>query len=421
MKKSMFAILSLLLMIVIAHLPVCGQASAHPAQLEAKSKQLKKLRGKAAGIWDDCKRNKEIAQKSIDEMLAAYSEVEQKAPADIPSAALLIADAYAAMGNRDNQMKYLNIIDANYDKAPKQVKVLSRIDMGWNNYRGYGTPKNEDKALEYFTQCYDIDPTQGAFPMAMAALFGIGNQPVDFNKSAQLLLKSKHGLRWPLIYAINYYLDNVENTPSVQEAWENYLTGLELYAIFAEPDKAAPYINKARDDNFLPAYQLLSDLYLEKGDRESALALIQPAVDAGYAPALHQKGWYIYSGTFGRLGQWKPIAEAFDLFENAADAGYPISQLTVAELYLYGNVGVVKVNYSMAYEYAVAAEKAGEPMAADLAKKAEDALHTETLNNYVKMSKAIIVNDYVESIRLQFVQQRLNQQIQMASKKRQSL
>lgn len=360
---------------LFSQLPVQGQVAAPPYLLDVKSKQLKKLRGKVTDIWNDSKKSKEISQKSIDEMLTAYSEVEQKGSADdLPSAAYLVSNAYAVMGDRDTQMKYLDIVDSNYDKAAKQVKVLSRMDLGWNNYRGFGTPKNEDKALEYFIQCFEVDSIQGAYPMAMASLYGIGSAPVDFSLSAQLLLKSIHGLRWPLIYAINYYLDNVEKDPSVQQAWEDYLTGFELYTIYALPDEATPFIKKSVDAGFLPAYQLLGDIYLEKGDRETAISTVKPAIDAYYIPALHQKGWYIYSGTIGRLGQGKPIAEAYDLFLEAANAGYPPSQVTVAELCLVGSAGVVKIDNEMAFKQASAAHESGESLGADLAQRAQKAM-----------------------------------------------
>ncbi len=411
------AVVISLVMGLLTPLCVSAQTAQFPNQMDAKTKQLKKLRGKAQNVFGNARNKKEVSQKAIDEMLEAYADVEQKAPADLASAALLVSEAYAALGDRDTQMKYLKIVNENYDKATKQVKLCSRIDLGWNNYRGYGTPKDEDKALEYFVQAFELDSIQGAYPMAMASLYGIGSMPVDFNMTAEFLLISKHGLRWPVIYAINYFLENVEKNPDVLDAWDNYLSGFEQYSIFGETEKALPYINKAIEAGFLPAYQLLGDIYLEKGNREKAVEVVQPAVAAGYLPAIHQKGWYIYSGTIMKMFQQKPIAEAFELFMEAANAGYPPAQIVVAQLCLMGSGGVVKIDNQMAYKQASAAQEVGEPMADELAERACKAIKKDEIDN---LKAAILgLKSSVDNYRLLSMQNKCAKQSEAARKNRQ--
>lgn len=406
------------LVAVMGVLQAGAQTAAAPSQMEAKSKQLKKVRKQATGIYNDAKMKKDIPQGMLAELNGAYAEVVDKSPADVPSAALLMGEAYAAIGDRDTQMRYLHIVDSLYGQAPLQVKLWASIDLGWNHYRGFGAPQDEDKALDYFMRAYEADSIVGAFPMAMAALYGIGSMPVDFSLAANYLMRSNHGTRWPMIYAINFYLDNVGQVPGVQKGWEAYLEGNSLFCIYAEPDKAIPYLNEAISAGFLPACQLLGDLYLERSDREQAKAVVGPAIQAGYVPALHQKAWYIYSGTYGKMGQWKPIAEAYDLFRMAADAGYPPSQLATAELCLVGSAGVVKVDYPLAYQYAVAADKAGEPLAVQLMKRAQAGIRKEAFDG---LKEAVLkLKSSVDYYRILMAQKQRAAQIEQARRNRQA-
>lgn len=403
---------------MMTSLQVEAQTAAAPSQMEAKSKQLKKLRKQATDIYVDARRQKEIAQTALTELAGLYAEVEAKMPADLPAAALMMGEAYAAFGDRGTQMKYLHVVDSLYGQAPQQVKLWASIDLGWNHYRGFGTPQDEDKALDYFMRAYEADSIVGAFPMAMAALYGIGSMPVDLNMAASYLMQGQHGLRWPLIYAINFYLDNVGQTPALQKGWEDYLEANSLFSIYARPDEAIPCMQSAIDAGFMPACQLLGDLYLERGDREQAKAAVDPAIRAGYIPALHQKAWYIYSGTYGKMGQWKPIAEAYDLFRTAADAGYPPSQLTTSELCLVGSAGVVKVDYPLAYRYAVAADKAGEPLAENLVKRAQAGIRKEAFDG---LKEAILnLKSSVDYYRILSAQKQLAAQAEQARRHRQA-
>lgn len=361
---SFTKVLALIFLILfMGQLHIIAQTAGFPRQVEANSKQLKKVRKQAADIYVDAKRNKEIPQAELADLDALYTEVVSKVPADIPSAALLLSEVYAAIGDRDAQMKYLHVVDSLYEQAPQPVKLWSSVDLGWNHYRGFGTPQDEYKALEYFMRAYEADSIAGAFPMAMASLYGMGSMPVDLALTAHLLQKSQHNMRWPLMFAIQYYLEHAAQNSAVQQGWENYLDGNRLFSIHAEPDNAIPYFQRAIDVKFLPACQFLADLYLEKGDKERALQIVEPAVSAEYSPAIHQKAYYIYSGTIGKMGQWKPIGEAYKLFKSAADAGYPPSQIATGQLTFNGMLTTVPKDHGLSYIYFKAADNVGEPSA----------------------------------------------------------
>lgn len=407
-----------LLMAVITPVTLNAQSFSLPWVLKVNSKQAKKVKSNATNLWNDANKKKEIPQSKIDEMLASYAEVESKSPADLSVTALLMSETFAKMGDRNNQMKYLLVAESVLpENASLPHKLGTYIDLGWNYFRGTGTQKNENKAWEYFVKAYETDSVGGALPMAMVNLYGMGDNPVDLNLAANYLMQSDNGIRWPMIYAINYYLDNIEKSPDIQKGWEKYQEGYRLYTIDSEADKAIPVLNESINAGYIPAYQLLADLYLEKGDQAQALALVEPAVQAGYEPAIHQKAWYIYRSAMGKIGQFKVIAEAYDLFKTAADAGFPPSQATVAELHLMGSAGVVKVNNELAYQYAVAAEKAGEPLGKVFAERAQKAMTTEMIQNIADGLNNVKFS--VDYYRILSLQKQYKKQVEQARKERQ--
>lgn len=408
-----------LLLAVITPANLNAQSFSLPwAKLKLNSKQVKKVKSNATNIWNDANKKKEIPQSKIDEMLASYAEVEAKSPAEQSAAALLMSEAYAKMGDRDNQMKYLLVAESKMpENAQTLLKLATYIDLGWNYFRGTGASKDENKALDYFVKAYETDSVGGALPMAMVNIYGIGTNTVDLNSAANYLMQSDNGIRWPMIYAINYYLDNLEKNPNIQKGWEDYLEGYRLFTIDADTEKAIPVLDESINAGFIPANQLLADLYLEKGDQIQAMALVEPAVQTGYEPALHQKAWYIYRSAMGKIGQQKTIAEAYDLFRMAADAGFPPSQATVAELHLVGSAGVVKVDNELAYKYAVAAEKAGEPLGKVFAERAQKAMTSERIQGLVDALNNVKVSVYY--YRILSLQNKYKKQAEQARKERQ--
>lgn len=333
-----------------------GLTSGRPNQIPVLSPSMKKLRKISARIYD----GKAIDPVSEKEKLEALlREVQREQPADYPGALLAMSEAMASLGDRQAQSRYLLEAESKLQFAETIVASTILTDLAVNYHYGLGVVPDDVKAFEYLKKNYELCAKSGAFPMGLAALGGIGTER-DLGMTASCFTESDNMQRWPLIYAINYYLDQLTEGSAVEEAWTAYLKAYELIEFGHLYEEAIPYIEKAMQAAFLPAFQLLGDIRINSGDHAGAIEAVETAAAAGYVPAIHQKAYYIYSQTYGRLFQWKNIRQGYNLFHEAALAGYPASQVTVANFHIAGSGGVVPQDLLQACAFARAAADAGE-------------------------------------------------------------
>lgn len=334
-----------------------GPTSGHPGMIPSFSSKMNRFKRLAVRICDRKAGKREEAAEELESML---SEIRQKEPKDYPCALLAASEAMAVLGNRDAQTRYLLEAEECFPDAPGIVRSTVFTDLATNYRYSFGVVADDAKAYEYLKKAYDCDTAPGAFLMGIATLCGIGTVQ-DFEWASRYLSESNNLQRWPLIYAINFYLDNLNSSPSIQKAWEDYIKAYELIELGHRHLEAIPYIEKAIENGFLPACQLLGDLYINYGNRHDALKAVEPAVTAGYVPAIHQKAYYIYSHVYGRMFQQKNIQLGYNLFRKAALAGYPASQICISSFHITGSGGVVKQDLPQACAFARAAADAGEP------------------------------------------------------------
>ena len=148
--------------------------------------------------------------------------------------------------------------------------------------------------MEHFIKSYEYDNVRGAYGLGEVYLHGLCIGSSNYLLALDYFEQSVHNQqRWPIIYAIEYYLNGKEHNTVTDEAWETFLRGYKLYKIDSEPKEAIPYFESACDMGFIPAYEYLADLHLQYEGIPTAIQTILPASDAGYAPAIHQHGYYL--------------------------------------------------------------------------------------------------------------------------------
>lgn len=133
-------------------------------------------------------------------------------------------------------------------------------------------------------------------------------------------------LHWPMIYADAYR----DASQTSSEVWEEFLQGVFIYAHRHNPAQALAPLQKAVECGFFPAYAILGDLYAEYGDTKRAIAIVRPASEANYAPAVHQHAYYIYLESLGKMFQYRRVGAYRSLFCQSARMGYQPSRF-VAE------------------------------------------------------------------------------------------
>lgn len=334
-----------------------GPTSGHPGMIPSSSSKMNRFKGLAVRIYD---RKTSKPEKVVRELESMLPEIKRNWPEDYPGALLAASEAMAVLGDRDAQTRYLLEIENDFPDAQSIILGAVFADLAISYRYGYGVVADDAKAYGYLKKAYDLNKEAGAFLMGIATLCGIGTES-DLELAALYFFETNNLQRWPLVYAINFYLDNLNSFPSIQEAWENYVKAYELIELGHRHLEAIPYIEKAMKNGFLPACLLLGDLYINYGNRPDALKTVERAVAAGYVPAVHQKAYYVYSYVYGRMFQWKNIQLGYDLFREAALAGYPPSQICIASFHISGSGGVIKQDLLQACAFARAAADAGEP------------------------------------------------------------
>lgn len=322
-------------------------------------KQINQLNKKAQSIINDINAQKEVKEKKYQELEKAYNEVLTKAPQDEALAKYHMSLVSFAKHDFDQYAKLLQEAEAKLPAGQPYYKCDINTRLGWCRYMGHGLEKNDSIALDHFEKAYEADSIRTAYSMAWVNILGIGGVPIDYISAISILQNSCHPQRFTKLYAIQNYLNNLDNGTISEEAWINYTTGVILFSISGLPDEATPYLEKSINLGFIPARQELADLYLGKRNIDKAIEIIKPASDLAYPPALHQHAYYIYVTTLGRVFQYKPMAQVADLWIKAADLGFPQSLWVVGNLYTNGYGLSIQKDLSTAYTYLSAAVASG--------------------------------------------------------------
>lgn len=361
-KLSSQLLIALSIAISLILLSSTAQAEELKAsEMPEMGKELKKLNKACGSVTNNFRKGKDTT-KDIQKAIQAYDAVIAKTPEETVAANYHMADMYYNMKSWDDCFKWLKKAEASLTENDHFYGQGTHNKLGWAYYFGRGCEKNEKLAVDHFWKEFEFDPIKGNWDYALVYLLGINNQKSDCIMALNhLKLATNVMLRWPYIYAIEYYLENIENISDA--TWQNFLTGFKLFTVDSSVDEAIPYLEKAINDGFLPANVLLADLYLGKGNVTKSIEIIIPASDKGYAPALHQHGHYIELSIFGKLFQWDQMAKLSSLFINAANLGYPPSQNTAGYLYLNGYGKAVDKDPREAYKWFETAILSGEPSA----------------------------------------------------------
>lgn len=186
----------------------------------------------------------------------------------------------------------------------------------------------------------------------------IATHPADAPDVERRLRELDSPMRWPMRYAAEYYLGNLA---AVKPAtWEKFVDGVVLFEGKGLPDEAAPLLLQAVDEGFLPAFAILGDYCLKRRKIDLAIETVKPASQAGYAPAMHQHGYYINVQSMGKMFQYRRLREVWRLYSAAAEAGYPPSMAVVGEMYFNGFGAAVPRDLYRSLDYLERAFQAGE-------------------------------------------------------------
>lgn len=217
---------------------------------------------------------------------------------------------------------------------------------------------------------------------ALKLFVGIAANPNNVSIAVELLRELGSPLRWPMLYASEYYLHELQNNGvALENTWNLFVQGVIQLEGNASHAQAEPLLRKATENGFLPACAVLGDLYLSRRLWDKALQTVIPASEAFYPPAIHQHAYYIYLSTLGKLFQHRQMAEAFRLFSIAAEKGYPPSMATVGEMFLNGYGASAMPDSSTALFYLEQAYKAGEDGCLPFLQRARTATGEHYLDN----------------------------------------
>lgn len=381
----------------IAMIPVQLQAQSEIPKLKTPTRRLRTSFSKVVAQHQ----MKYDYTYALEETEARYATVMAKAPEDMAAANWFMAEMTENLKQWDENFMWLKKAEESLKPTDHFFGTLTHSRLAWSYYLGRGCIRDEEKALEHFIKSYEYDNVRGAIGLGEVYLHGLCIGSSNYLLALDYFEQSVHSqLRWPIIYAIEYYLNGKENNTVTDETWETFLAGYKLYMIDAKPKEAIPYFKSACEMGFMPAYEYLADLYLKSDGTPKAIETILPASNAGYAPALHQHGYYIMRRTYGKIGQWADMNKAADLIGQAASMGYPVSQMSLGEMYSKGYGTTIMIDWEESLKWYDAAVRNGEPAAKegrDLALKEVKKKQFDAIAREIEgLSSAItaIVNHY---------------------------
>lgn len=346
--------------LAIAMMPAQLQAQSEIPKLKAPTRKLRTAFSKVVAQYQ-MKYNYTYA---LEETKARYATVMAKVPEEMAAANWFMAEMTENLKQWDENFIWLLKAEASLKPTDHFFGTLTHSRLAWSYYLGRGCERDEERALEHFIKSYEYDNVRGAYGLGEVYLHGLCIGSSNYLLALDYFEQSVHNQqRWPIIYAIEYYLNGKEHNTVTDEAWETFLTGYKLYMIDSKPKEAIPYFESACDMGFIPAYEYLADLHLEYEGIPTAIQTILPASNAGYAPALHQHGYYLMRRTYGKVGQWADMNKAADLIGQAASMGYPVSQMTLGEMYAKGYGTTIMIDWDESLKWYEAAVRNGEPAA----------------------------------------------------------
>lgn len=332
-------------------------------EMPPMSKELKKLdkeRVKVIKQYNDGK----SYDKEMNKALEAYNNVIAKKPDETAAANWFMAETMENIKAWDEHYEWLKKTEESLTPNDRFYGILTHSRLGWSHYLGRGCEINEELTVYHFHKAYEYDPVRGSWDNAHIYLLGINDSQPDFIMALTLFSHATHTtLRWPEVYAIEYYLNGIADNTVTEEAWNNYIQGYLMFCIKSSVNEAIIYLNKSAEAGFLPANKLLGDIYLGSQQVQTAIDVIRPAAEANYPPAVHQLGYYIETTTWGKLGQWKEMEQVASLYLKGAELGFPASQNTAGYMYLNGYGHVIQRNPSEAVRWFETAIISGEPSA----------------------------------------------------------
>lgn len=356
-------------------MPLSVQAQEPTAsEMPEMGKELKKLNKACSSVINNSRKGNDI-DKDMQKVAQAYDAVSEKTPGEIAAANYHMADMYYNLKSWDECYKWLKKTEEVLTENDNYYGYGTHNKLGWSYYLGRGCAVDEQLAVDHFLKEFEFDPVRGYWDNALVYLLGMNGEKSDCIMALNLLNSSVVMLRWPLIYAIEFYLEN-SGTVS-DETWQNYLKGFRLFTVDGSVDEAIPYLEMAVNNGFFPAYKLLGDVYLGKGNIAKAIEVVAPASDANYAPTVHQHGYYVERSTWGKMFQWDEMQKAASLYMKGAELNYPPSQIAAGYMHLNGYGKAISKNSEEAYKWFDTAIRCGEPSASEGKKLAIKAINKE--------------------------------------------
>lgn len=236
--------------------------------------------------------------------------------------------------------------------------------MGYLTLNGYGTAKDEKRAIQYFT-----DASEQEYDMAQAMLGYLHSEGIGVKKN-----KKK---------AIEFYekAAALGNGDALLNLGVIYYTG---DSVSKDVSKAVEYFSKVSTTDKPIVAKYLGDIYLNEpsmSNAEKAFSYYMIAARSGDVGAYHVLGYMYQNGVHVK----KSINDAIKFYAYAAAKGYTPSQYALGVIYANGD-GVTRDNYKAHAYFSLAAAKEMKE-----AQKAKELLEEDmSLSEREKASRAMI-------------------------------
>jgi TPR repeat protein len=207
-----------------------------------------------------------------------------------------------------------------YQKAAELANITS-AGLAFMNWLGLGTEQNLPKAMELYRT---------------AASAG--------NDSC-----------WSNIYALQYQINENKKGNYDNEGMMLFLDYLHVKGLDLVKDEWMPILTRSAELGYPPAQVDMWIIYRDDKQTGKGLPYLQKAVDANYIPAFFLLGHAYHMGLINKKPDYK---EAQKWYEKAAVGGHPIAQNNLAALYYNNNISSLQGNGVMAnYWWTVSAEQ----------------------------------------------------------------
>lgn len=359
MKKNVFLLIARFFVI---NFVLFGSSNTLSAQ-EAYSKELQKA------INSVVKVKSKPSEKQKEKVVSMFEEIIRNNIPERGFAYLYLGEMYSfhspeVIQNLPLSLAYYTKADCLLDDSTPFEKSLAVYNRGLFHYIGQVIPQNFDSAAFFFEKAAIISPARGVGIGEMYE-FGIG-VPQDLDL-AMLYYQTScfHGTdAYSKLYNIAYLIEQIDANSLDTIGYQKFKEAVLLTAIERNIKDAFVPLLEAAERGYVPAQFELGTNYFT-GDytsdiienREKCEYWYKKAVDNEYIPAMHMLA--VFYETIGmKMFVNTSRAIAFPLYKQAAEKGFPLSQVAMGFYYQHG-LGIVPVDYNTAYQWYSAAASEG--------------------------------------------------------------